>query len=87
MTDVVQYVTPTQNSLVINDPASSNKSVIETNVPAAALTAAYGALVRTATDFFSIVVNGSTVQFRKGEVFVSNAALNAILANSNCPVI
>ena len=87
MVDVVQYVGTTQNSLVINDPIQSNKDVIETNVPATALTAAYGALARTATASFAIVVNGATVQFRAGEAFVSNAALNAILSANNCPVI
>jgi len=85
--DVVPYVIPTQNSLAVNDPISPNKAVIETNVAAAALAATYGALVRTATDFFSLSVNGTIVQFRKGEAFVSNAALNALLSANNCPVI
>jgi hypothetical protein len=85
--DVVQFVTGTQNSIVANDPASTNKATVETNVTPAVMIAAFGAgNVRTANANFAIQVNGAIVQFRAGEVFVTNPALNTILSNNNCPV-
>jgi hypothetical protein len=85
MTDVVQFVEQTQNSIVTNDPVSPNKSSVETNVSPAAMIAAFGS-VRTANANFNIVVNGTTVAFRAGEVFVTNPALDIILAANQCPV-
>jgi hypothetical protein len=84
--DVVQFVPMTQNSVITSDPTTA-KATIQSNVSPAALAAQFGAgNVRVANANFNLVVNGSTVAFRAGESFVTNAALNAALAAANAPV-
>ncbi|BDC38933.1 hypothetical protein [Paraburkholderia terrae] len=84
--DVVQFVPMTQNSIETQDPTTA-KTVIQSNVSPAALAAQFGAgNVRVANANFNLAVNGTTVAFRAGESFVTNAALNAALAAANAPV-
>jgi len=67
-------------------PSAVGKNIVNQTV--AQMTATYGAgNIKTPTKDFSLNVNGRLVDYRKSVPVVTNAALNALFALHNCPVV